>query len=256
MRLKQPSKIILIRRIDPDASYRRIHANTQISPTCIVIAGRLSILCLCFPFGNTTVTIRIHNHEWGRKRPRKWSPHGNIMGCNRPPINSQTLTPRGGLRTYFRLASKSGHNSGGCGIKGILNEWIHRQQHHPHHGWLNVGGTSLKFGITDDPHHIPETSDPRTDNLEHPPIAPQTSRVRVPCRVQDVSGMGHPDPLTTYIPTQIKVSGLGKWHQGVPNLNKNKNGQTGIPHWQARSPPPPPPQPPQNGTSSQDNAIR
>ena len=47
--------------------------------------------------------------------------------------------------------------------------------------------------------------------------------------------VGHPDMIIEVIPNQIKGVCLDKRHQGFPELNKNKNIQTGIPHWQAQS---------------------
>ena len=75
-------------------------------------------------------------------------------------------------------------------------------------------------------YHILSTSYLWTVNLGRTPINLQTSRGRAPCITQDLSGMGHPHPLTTGIPTQRKVGGLGNWHQIFLVLNKNKNRKT------------------------------
>ena len=53
MRIKYPSKIILIGKTDPDAAYRRVHANAQIAAACIVIVGKIAFLYLRLPFGTT-----------------------------------------------------------------------------------------------------------------------------------------------------------------------------------------------------------
>ena len=53
MRLKWPSKCILIRKIDVYAVYCQIHANLQITSSCIEIVGILEFLCLGLPFGTT-----------------------------------------------------------------------------------------------------------------------------------------------------------------------------------------------------------
>ena len=152
------------------------------------------------------------------------------MGSDIPIIASYTLTPWGGLYTCLRPDSMRRHTSNGHQSKVIFNRWIHQEHHNPNHWWHNLGGASQKRGIIDDPHHILATSDLRTAKLGQPPLTPQTSRLRVPFIAQYMSGMGHPDLLTAVIPPQRNGGGLGKWHQGLPSLNKNKNGQTGIPH--------------------------
>ena len=93
-----------------------------------------------------------------------------------------------------------------------------------------MGVKIQKCGISGNTHHIPSTSDPRTAKLRKPSITLKNSMGRVPCRSQDVSGLGHPYPLTTVIPSKIKRGVLGNGHQRVLFLNKNKNGKTGIPH--------------------------
>ena len=53
MRSRWPTKRILIRKIDLDAAYRRIHANAKTAFTCIAIVNELSFLCLRLPFCTT-----------------------------------------------------------------------------------------------------------------------------------------------------------------------------------------------------------
>ena len=53
MRIKRTSKRILMGNIDLNAAYRHIHANAQISATCIVIVGKIAFLYLRLPFGTT-----------------------------------------------------------------------------------------------------------------------------------------------------------------------------------------------------------
>ena len=54
MRIKWPSKGILIVKIDLNAAYQRVHANPQIAATCIAIVVKLSFLCLCLLFVTTS----------------------------------------------------------------------------------------------------------------------------------------------------------------------------------------------------------
>ena len=51
MRIKWPSKCILIGETDLDAAYQRVHTNAQIASKCIVIVGKLAFLCLRLTFG-------------------------------------------------------------------------------------------------------------------------------------------------------------------------------------------------------------
>ena len=53
MRLKWPSKRILIRKIDLVSAYRKIHTNSQIASTYIVIMVKNYFLCLRLPFFTT-----------------------------------------------------------------------------------------------------------------------------------------------------------------------------------------------------------
>ena len=53
MRIKWPSKHILIGKIDLDDAYRSIHTNAQIAATFIAIVVKLAFLCLCLTFGTT-----------------------------------------------------------------------------------------------------------------------------------------------------------------------------------------------------------
>ena len=53
MQSRWPTKLILIRKTDLDASYRRIHANATTASTCIAIVYELSFLCLRLPLGTT-----------------------------------------------------------------------------------------------------------------------------------------------------------------------------------------------------------
>ena len=53
LRIKWPTKRVLIGNTDVDAAYCRIHANTTTTLTCIEIVGELAFLCLSFPFGTT-----------------------------------------------------------------------------------------------------------------------------------------------------------------------------------------------------------
>ena len=50
MRIKFPSKHILIREIYLNAEYQRVHANAKITSTCIEIVVKLAFLCLCLNF--------------------------------------------------------------------------------------------------------------------------------------------------------------------------------------------------------------
>ena len=54
MRIKWPSKRIMIGKTDFYAAYRRFHTNAHIAVTCIAIVVKLSFLCLCLLFGTTT----------------------------------------------------------------------------------------------------------------------------------------------------------------------------------------------------------
>ena len=56
MRIKWPSKRIVIGKIDLDAAYRRVHTNAQIASKFIAIVGKLAFLCLCLYFGTTPAT--------------------------------------------------------------------------------------------------------------------------------------------------------------------------------------------------------
>ena len=52
MRIRCPSKRILIGKLDLDAAYRRVHANAQIAAICIAVIGTLAFLCMRLTFGN------------------------------------------------------------------------------------------------------------------------------------------------------------------------------------------------------------
>ena len=56
MRLKWPTKRILIGKTDQDVVYRRVKAHSQIISTCIAIVGKLSLLCLQLQFGTMPST--------------------------------------------------------------------------------------------------------------------------------------------------------------------------------------------------------
>ena len=54
MRSKCPTKRILIeKKTDLEAAYRRIHANTTTTSTCIAMVDEPAFLCLRLPFGTT-----------------------------------------------------------------------------------------------------------------------------------------------------------------------------------------------------------
>ena len=53
MRIKCPSKCILIGKTDLGAAYCHVHANAQISATCIAVSVKLAFLFLSLPFGTT-----------------------------------------------------------------------------------------------------------------------------------------------------------------------------------------------------------
>ena len=53
MRIKWPSKRILIGKTGPDAAHPHVHANIYIAATCIPILGKPAFLYLRLPFGTT-----------------------------------------------------------------------------------------------------------------------------------------------------------------------------------------------------------
>ena len=53
MRSRWPTQLILIRKTDLEAAYRRIHANATTASTCIAVVNELAFLCLRLPFGPT-----------------------------------------------------------------------------------------------------------------------------------------------------------------------------------------------------------
>ena len=53
VKIKWPSKTILIGKMDMDAVYRHIHTNTRIASTRIFIVDNLAFLCLLLPFITT-----------------------------------------------------------------------------------------------------------------------------------------------------------------------------------------------------------
>ena len=61
MRIRWPTKRILIGKTDLDAAYRRIHANAKTAFTCISIVNELAFLCLRLPFGTTTAPAEYTN---------------------------------------------------------------------------------------------------------------------------------------------------------------------------------------------------
>ena len=56
MRIKCPSKCILIVKADLDAAHRRVHTNAKIASTFIPIVEKPAFLCLSLPFGTTPTT--------------------------------------------------------------------------------------------------------------------------------------------------------------------------------------------------------
>ena len=57
MRIKWPSKRILIGKTDLYAAYRRVYANSQIASTCITIVEKLVFLCLSLPYRTTPTPV-------------------------------------------------------------------------------------------------------------------------------------------------------------------------------------------------------
>ena len=53
MKIKWPTKLILIGKTDLGAAYHWIHANATNLPACIAILDELAFLCLSLTFGNT-----------------------------------------------------------------------------------------------------------------------------------------------------------------------------------------------------------
>ena len=53
MRIKWPSKCILIVKTDLDAAYQLVHANAKIMSTCIKIVENPAFICLRLTFGTT-----------------------------------------------------------------------------------------------------------------------------------------------------------------------------------------------------------
>ena len=67
------------------------------------------------------------------------------------------------------------------------------------------------------------------------PLTPQSIRRRATFQMQDMSGLGHPNPLYKGINTQRKRDSMGTGHQSIPSFNINKSRQYLILHWQAQS---------------------
>ena len=63
MQIRCPSKIILIKKMDPGAAYRCIHANARTASTYIAITDNLALLCLHLPFRNDAHTGGVHYSE-------------------------------------------------------------------------------------------------------------------------------------------------------------------------------------------------
>ena len=53
MRIRWPTKRIVIGKTDLDAAYHQIHAHANTVSTCIAIVDELAFLCLRLPFGTT-----------------------------------------------------------------------------------------------------------------------------------------------------------------------------------------------------------
>ena len=53
VRIKWPSKRIMIGKTDLYAAYQCVRANAQLASTCITIVGKLAFLCLRLSFGAT-----------------------------------------------------------------------------------------------------------------------------------------------------------------------------------------------------------
>ena len=83
MRIKWPSKLIMIVKTYLNASYRRFHKNAHIAATCITIVGKIAFQCLRLPFGTTTAPAEyttiseaaidlgndlLSNTSWGAKK--------------------------------------------------------------------------------------------------------------------------------------------------------------------------------------------
>ena len=53
MQSRWPTKRIILRKTDLDATYRQIHANAKIASICISIVDELAFICLRLPFDTT-----------------------------------------------------------------------------------------------------------------------------------------------------------------------------------------------------------
>ena len=53
MRIKWPSKRIMIGKTELDAAYHSFHSNAQIASTCIAIVVKITFLCLHLTFSTT-----------------------------------------------------------------------------------------------------------------------------------------------------------------------------------------------------------
>ena len=53
--------------------------------------------------------------------------------------------------------------------------------------------------------------------------------------MQELPGMGHPNPISTGVLIDRKIDSLGTGHQSISSFNKNKDKQAGIPHWKYQS---------------------
>ena len=80
-----------------------------------------------------THTRIIHHHQWGRNISWERSPCRHVMGSNKPPVASYTLTSQGGLYTWLRHTSQGRPNDRKYQIKGGPNGWINLWNHQHYH---------------------------------------------------------------------------------------------------------------------------
>ena len=98
-----------------------------------------------------------------------------------------------------------------------------------------MSGSHQKHSIIGNPHHIRSTTVLRTVETGRTPFTQQNTRRRSTCRMQDISGLGHPNLLYMSITLQRKRNSLGTWYQGIHIFGKHKYRKSGIIHRKYKS---------------------
>ena len=168
---------------------------------------------------NNTRTDGVHYSERISNWPGQWYPQRKVVVCYGTPITPQKNTHGGGITPRTRPTIPGRPTVSWLWSKVCFNGWIHWWHNHYYHWQPMMGGAHQKRSLIGNPHYIKIATLWRTSKTIWTHFTLKTCRGRSDCRTKNVYGLGHPEPLSTGIPTKRKIDRLGTKHLIIPIFN-------------------------------------